>query len=900
MSGFTGVDVDFEDMVDKLYKIESKQAEQLLEWYSDWEIRREAFSQVRESLVNMQTALTALNSTDKFLVKGGSSSNESIVGATVSSEAVPGSYSVDVHQLASSSVWSISTGLASKDAEVNNSNATGTFTYTYKGETRTLNVPTGTTLEGLKNLINNDGENLGVRVQLIQSGDEVVFQLSGLDTGASATLEITNTDKLNGLALGQVAKWDPAADNDLTSFVTYGSRTEAINTTETPKTFVFDVTREDGSGGYTYESYTVKLAAGGSLDDLVAGINAQTADSNVKAEVVTNGNGTYSLHIFSVDGSGQPVANNDIITVGGGNLKGYTTMLDATNWQTQQGQNAEVRVNGWPATGWLEVSSNSISDVVDGVTFNVRAEGKATVTVELDTTAIEENVQKFVDAVNEFRSLISELTKVEEDSAIDPDYAENQAEMQMGSALTGNYGIQLLSSNLKQAVATGAKGFTYAQEIEGKMYGDLFNSLSQIGIITDTDESSPTFGLLVINQTVEKDGVAYVQSEGTFTLKEALAKDATAVAKLFSANHEAKSNSSDFAVSSMVNTITEPGNYDVSYTVDASGNITQAYINGKEAKVDGSTISLVRNTQSTNSNAATITSNGTADRDVEVNVTHEATKASTTISTELANRTDSINDTGAEIDFTYEFNGVTRTVEVDPNSTLDGLANTINKDSTNPGVVASIMATDDDPPKYNLVLTAKDTGLTAGITTSATGGALAGVSTTTELGQNAQYSYRDVTNDANSAWTTVDSTSNTLTLPTGEIITVNGAGTATLKAQKHNDADGIVIDIYNLTPGETIEGSISVRQGKINEILGMLEGSEGILGSSGTLAILEKNYDTIMGNIKDKIKKEDERLEKWLRTTKLRFSRLETVLANYQNLQTSIESQISQLSSNKS
>jgi flagellar hook-associated protein 2 len=75
----------------------------------------------------------------------------------------------------------------------------------------------------------------------------------------------------------------------------------------------------------------------------------------------------------------------------------------------------------------------------------------------------------------------------------------------------------------------------------------------------------------------------------------------------------------------------------------------------------------------------------------------------------------------------------------------------------------------------------------------------------------------------------------------------------------------------------------------------MLSGTDGVLGSNGTLAILEKNYWEIVANIESKIQKEDERLQKWLRLTKLRFSRLETVLSTYQNLQASLEAQIAKL-----
>jgi flagellar hook-associated protein 2 len=670
-SGISGVDVDFTDLVDKLYVIESTQANKLIEWREDWNIRLDALAEVREALVSMQTALTTINSTEKFLAKTTASSNASIVSAIASSEAMPGTYSVEVNQIATSSIWSIGTGLMSKDDVVNDSGQDGTFAYTYKGETRTIKVSSGTTLAGLKNIINNDSENLGVRVQLVQSGNEMVFQISGSDTGLSASLHITDTTNLNGLSLQQEAKWSylNSSTNELASLVTYDSYTSAVNNTETQKTFNFDVNGEP---------YSVKLNAGGSLADLCASINEKTAESGVTAQIAMYTNGvtgeqTYGLHLGTMD-------NSDLVTVGGGTLEGYSTMIDTTNWHTQQGQNAEIRFNGWPNTGWLEKESNTVSDVVEGISLNLRSTGKVTVTVELDTEMIEKNVQTFVDAVNDFRTIILNLTKVDDSKTVlDPEYAETQSEMQMGNALTGNYGVQLLSSNLKQAVSSQAKGFAYLQEIENKTYGDLFSSLAQIGIITDTEESSSTFGLLVINtESKDSSGNNVIQSTATMTLKEALEKDAEAVAKLFSAKDEGKSNSSDFGLNSLVATITKPGTYHVNYTTDDSGNITSASINGKEATID------------MDNHQIGLFSHGGAD-----------------------------------------------------------------------------------------------------------------------------------------------------------------------------DAAGIILDIYNLTPNSTMEGTVSIRQGKVNEILGMLSGTDGILGSNGTLAILENNYREIVANIESKNQKEDEQLTNW-------------------------------------
>ena len=131
---------------------------------------------------------------------------------------------------------------------------------------------------------------------------------------------------------------------------------------------------------------------------------------------------------------------------------------------------------------------------------------------------------------------------------------------QQGSLLTGNYGLQLIDTKLKTAVAGKGVGFDYTD--------DTFSVLSQLGILTDAEEGSDTEGLLVIDDDV---------------LSAILASNASGAAELFAANYLGRTDSSDMSLSSYISGTTKCGSYDVSYTTDASGKITGATINGHEA-----------------------------------------------------------------------------------------------------------------------------------------------------------------------------------------------------------------------------------------------------------------------------------------------------------------------------
>ena len=63
--------MNFDEMIDKLYKIESRHAQQLLRWKSDWNERTLAFADLRKELTSFRATLGSLNSVDKFLVKDG-------------------------------------------------------------------------------------------------------------------------------------------------------------------------------------------------------------------------------------------------------------------------------------------------------------------------------------------------------------------------------------------------------------------------------------------------------------------------------------------------------------------------------------------------------------------------------------------------------------------------------------------------------------------------------------------------------------------------------------------------------------------------------------------------------------------------------------------------------------
>jgi flagellar hook-associated protein 2 len=443
-----GNGTDFATMISALKQIELKHANQLARWRNDWYTRLDAFDSLRKELASFSTYMKTMNTPEKFLAKTAALSSPNVASVTSTTSAAPGTYNLEVGQMATNSYASIKTTATSNLDSINTAATEKKFEYTYKGTTRTLAIGAGTTLEGLKNIINSDAANPGVRATILEAGGEFILQLYSEKQGTDTAIAVTS------------------ASPPMTGF-------------------------------------------------------------------------------------------------------------GAAAWSTMQGKDAQVKFNGFPeGTDWYTFKGNNLS--VYGMNINLLSPGTTLITVNTDTAKIKENVEEFINQVNSVRTLIMDLTKVNtEKSTTDPEYASSQFEMQKGSVLTGNYGVQLLSSMFKSTVMDKAAGFEYLNITGSTFTGDMFSSLAQIGIKTDTNQGSTTFGLLIFETNDE-----------LITFDKALQQSPDGISDLFTANLKGYSDSPDFLVYDTLSGFTKAGSYKVTYDVDSGGNIVNAFINGQAATVD--------------------------------------------------------------------------------------------------------------------------------------------------------------------------------------------------------------------------------------------------------------------------------------------------------------------------
>lgn len=789
------------------------------------------------------------------------------------------------------------TGLASAADIVNNTGSPVTYTYSYNGVTRNLSVPAGASLQDFADLINNDGSNPGVTASLAAGNDgKQVLTLTG--TSALGTAPITTTENLNLAGISNGFKSTGYEPYTAAYTTTFASATDIVNTGSTDITYKY---------AYNGQTRSITVPPNTTLQGLANLITADNA--GVTASVATGSDGKQVLTLTGDPSKGGlPItAEKNTLLEGIKNLdlkSTYTPAAAPGSWHVQQSQNAKIRINGWPAGDYLETSSNTVDDVAEGMTFNLKDVGSTVITVTTDTEKIKENVVAFMDAVNAVRTTIINLTKYDETKEVkSPEYATSQFQMQKGSILTGNYGVQLLSSQLKQATAGTPLGFTALRKetIDGADFyiGDIFSSLSQLGIKTMADGSSgtPNFGLLVLNTDTDLP-----------TLDSVLAASPEAVAEFFAAKNLGVSDSPNFSFASQVESMTKPGIYDVKYTIGSDG-IPVGTINGKEAKYDPVTGEFGISSwppESDNPGAVTATSDGSADSEYTIAVSQLAKSASASANTTLTDPSKPANTSAVDQAFKYTYDGTEHTVTLKPGESLNDLAARINYSKTNPGVTAKVVKQSDGT--YGFTIEGA-TGTKADGTTPHTMDA----TITTDIGAfgsntwtvNAASQDAKYTITKGSTTTAKTSKSNTVSnAAPGMVFSLHSVGTATITSKAYNSADGLYIHPDNLTQG-SYSGTVRIKQGKINELLTMLDGpkgkpEEGMLGINGALGILDRNYKDIIKNIDTKIEREDNRIIKWERLTRLRFSRLEATLNRYDNLNKAVESQIKQLSTSSS
>ena len=889
---FSGIGngTDFSQIVDKLKEVESMPMKRMEAWKADWNKRYEAFGEIIAAVREAQQNLTKLNSPQKFLTKIAASSKENIVGAKANADAVDGTHTVKVEQLASNAIWSFNESFDNKFSKVNTSGTAQDFSYTYQGKTRTLSIPNGTTVEGFVTMVNQDRSNPGVKMNLVQTSAGYTIQIQGKESGAKNDLTV-HPSNLLGLN-GGTSLWQGTNAIEGKELASFGAEV---------KNYTYTVAL-DGMA-----AFDVELGGNASQQDLANAINDK-----------------YRIAAGDTTLPGIAEVKNGKMQIAG--LQSMTTKVAGS---------ADSTMTGKPTTT-LNSRAAVLKDTAlfdgrlaeDELTYNLEMADGTTKTIKLAGNASQ---QQLVDAINKagggvsakvegsagaYSIALSGVKGLTLDGAAPGDpimengdvgattWAGSYAAKEKDTLQSGvvprvmEYSFLTTSNERINFTITNTDGKLTADEIVAEFNRNTTGLKAPLPVASFKD------GKLEITNIASGTGVGVSgQGQVVENSKWSIRKAEDAIFQID--NWPQKLTSSTNEVSNVLDGVTltlkDVGDSQISVSSDRDSvkeNIQTVLdtINTVVKKVQDLTKwDSQKQTVDTTGNYG---SQFNSEKGSVLTGNYGVQLFNTRLKTNMAGSPPGFNSVSGDDIFSGDFIAAlsqmgikTCSTEGDPNYGLFQIAPSGSSDtmqsldqqrfddaiSNRLEDVISFFASDDvgstSSPNFRYANHIK------GMTKPGTYGV----------------SYK-VSADGTISNVMINGVkANESDLSPGTFTVANAGG-----------ASGMSITIDNLAEGE-YQGNVSIKQGKVRQMEDFFaaelvyykpkQADPSISQNNGGLMILQANYMDIMNNIDKKIEREQTRLIKWERTQRLAYSRLETVLGQYERNMQSLSSQMGQLNS---
>ena len=468
------------DLVSKLLEIEQRPITLLKLRQNDYDLKIASVLNLKSKLGSYKTALQALNDAQKFNTKSASISKTSggaeLLKVTSSTDAIVGSYDINVNQIAKSNKLA-SEGVVDKTSTAISSGS-GSFAFKVgsSGAITSVSVNSTTTLQELMDDINSKGG--GVTASIINDGtgsNPYRLVLTAEDTGSANSITITTNNTDLDYTNKQVEAAYAYSDNTYSGTVSSNDGNNYTGTTN--KTFMLKAVTAGESATATY-----KYSVDGGINWL--GYGGAAYDSSA-ADDTSGGAITTSTSLTAVDGS---AAANEGVTVsftsGSSMAVGDEFSIDVFNPEMQEAVDAVIQVDN--AT--IVKSSNTITDVIPGITLDlIKADTTETLTlsVSASSSSAKASIETFVNAYNNLFEFI------DQQMSYDPD--EDQA-----NPLLGDPTLLEIRRKIGNAISGSIPGLS----------NDSFTNLSQIGITTDYKTGQLSLDAIKLNAALNKDADA--------------------------------------------------------------------------------------------------------------------------------------------------------------------------------------------------------------------------------------------------------------------------------------------------------------------------------------------------------------------------------------------------------
>jgi flagellar hook-associated protein 2 len=329
----------------------------------------------------------------------------------------------------------------------------------------------------------------------VSSSDEDAISASTTDTSATGSYDISvsNLARAQSSASGNFADMTTVNTGTGTFTITTGSNDPVVITIDTTNN---------------------------TLNGVRKAINA--ANAGVTATIINDGSGTPYRLLITANDSGSDNAFTITDNLSGGQALDISEM--------QAAEDAQFVVNGVA----ISQSSNIVTDVIDGVTLNLKQEtvGEVRISLERDTDGI----------VNGFQELVSAYNAV--NSYINSQFAYN-ASTESAGVLSGDSTLRNIQSNLQKQLIQGVDNrytsYSVAGQIglnfnrdgslsldESKFRDALANNYTDLAALLLGD-GTPSGGVSFTDNRVSYTGKTTATTPGTYSVEiTALAEQAVA------------------------------------------------------------------------------------------------------------------------------------------------------------------------------------------------------------------------------------------------------------------------------------------------------------------------------------------------------------------------------------
>ncbi|HFC98137.1 MAG TPA: hypothetical protein ENJ40_06750 [Thermosulfurimonas dismutans] len=384
-----GSGLDLQGLLDKLRELKEKPIEDLQKKVDRFEKTSQEYDYLNTKLLDLKDKLLDLSLSSSYLGRKVEVSGNAI-SASADTGALTGTYTVQVNRLAQKSMWQSQGFSSASDSVVSSDDV---FSLQVGDQSFSVLVPAGTTLQGLANLINNDENNPGVKAEVINTGEPGTpyhLILTSQTSGEVGRLMVTQ--ELSGVSFSEIN-----AVPEIWRTANYANPTDVVNSTGGP----INLTLQVGT-----QTLSVAVADGATLQDLADAINTEAENAGLstylRAYVVRDAAGNYYVEVRSPE---DLTVSDDWA---GGDL--FPNQVSATG----ETLDAELTVDGVT----YRRSSNSINDIIPGVTLNLLSTGTSTVQVSEDYEEVKNLMKDFVEGVSDL------LSYIREKSSVDPETGE--------------------------------------------------------------------------------------------------------------------------------------------------------------------------------------------------------------------------------------------------------------------------------------------------------------------------------------------------------------------------------------------------------------------------------------------------------------------------------------------